>query len=253
MIKSGVVSVTFRNKSPKELIDISTKAGLQAIEWGSDVHVPVGNLSLAREVRDMTISSGLDVASYGSYYYVGMDEEEFKPYLETAIELGAPNIRVWAGKYHSKTTDYTYWQHVTEDAYRISEEAAKAGVTISAEYHAKSLTDSIDSALRFLEMGKSDNLYSYWQQPVFVATEDQYPEMVRLFNTGKLTNIHVYAEYTPAIIRRLLEEDAPAWRKFLSTLKTDDKLRYALLEFVKDDSDEVFFKDCATLNALINE
>lgn len=253
MIKSGIVSVTFREKTPRELIDISIKGQLQAVEWGSDVHVPVGNLSLAREIRDMTISSGLEVASYGSYYFAGMDKEEFSPYLETAIELGAPNIRIWAGQQPSASTDLSYRQRVTEEVYRISEDAAKAGVTISAEYHANSLTDTIDAALQFLQMGKSDNLYSYWQQPDEVSSENQYPEMLRLFDTGKITNIHVYAKYTEDGQRRLLEEDLAAWRRFLPVFKSEDKRHYALLEFVKDNSDEVFLKDCETLNSLIAE
>ena len=252
MIKSGVVSVTFRKKSPRELIDISARAGLQAIEWGSDIHVPQGELALAREVRDMTISAGLDVASYGSYYYVGMDQD-FAPYLETAVELGAPNIRIWAGKCPSKTSDKSFRNKVAEDTHRICEEAAKAGITISSEYHANTLTDNLDSAIRFLEDANSPNMYSYWQQPLFVADEDQYPEMKKLFDTGRLTNIHVFAAYRGKFNKRPLAEDTKEWREFLSLLKTDDKLRYALLEFVKDDSDEIFIQDCATLNSLINE
>lgn len=252
MIKSGVVSVTFRKKSPRELIDISARAGLQAIEWGSDVHVPQGNIKLAREVKDMTVSAGLDVASYGSYYYVGMDQD-FAPYLETALELGAPNIRIWAGKCPSKTTDTSFRNKVAEDTHNICEQAAKVGITISAEYHANTLTDNLDSAIRFLDSANSSNIYSYWQQPLFVADEDQYPEMKVLFDTGKLSNVHVFAAYRGTFNKRPLAEDTAEWREFLSLLKTDDKLRYALLEFVKDESDEIFIQDSAVLNSLINE
>ncbi len=35
--------------------------------------------------------------------------------------------------------------------------------------------------------------------------------------------------------------------------KKTPRVRYALLEFVKDDSDEIFIQDSATLNSLINE
>lgn len=252
MIKSGVVSVTFRKKSPRELIDISARAGLQSIEWGSDVHVPTGNVSNAREVRDMTISAGLDVASYGSYYYIGMDED-FAPYLETAFELGAPNIRVWASKIPSKAADNAFWEKATDDARKISEEAAKAGITISTEYHAMTLTDTIDSALKLLDLTASDNLYSYWQQPLPVKSEEQFPQMKQLYDTGKLSNVHVFTEYGPNYERYPLADGVEAWRQYLSLLKTDGKLRYALLEFIKDDSDEIFMQDCAVLNKLINE
>ena len=35
----GLVSISFRNESPKAIIDASKAAGLRAIEWGGDVHV----------------------------------------------------------------------------------------------------------------------------------------------------------------------------------------------------------------------
>ncbi len=252
MIKSGVVSVTFRKKSPRELVDISALAGLQSIEWGSDVHVPVGNVKNAREVRDMTVSAGLDVASYGSYYYVGMNQD-FAPYLETAVELGAPNIRVWASQVPSKTADTAFWKKATDDARKISEEAAKVGITISSEYHASTLTDTIDSAIKFLDLINSDNFYSYWQQPLPVKADEQLPEMKQLFNTGKLSNVHVFTAYGPNYTKYPLADGKDAWRQYFSLLKSDGKMRYALLEFIKDDSEELFIKDSALLNELINE
>ena len=252
MIKSGVVSVTFRKKSPRELVDISVKAGLQAIEWGSDVHVRPGDTALAREVRDMTVSAGLDVASYGSYYYLGMDAEDFAPYLETAVNLGAPNIRVWASKVPSKTCDRSFFNHVVEDALKISEEAKKAGITISTEYHANTLTDTNEAALRLLDAVMSDNFYSYWQQPVFVKACDQHPEMKNLLVSGKLSNVHVYTSFEGQYQQSPLADGTEQWRQYLKTLN-DGTLRYALLEFVKDGTDESFMADSAVLNSLIAE
>ena len=75
------------------------QAGLDGIEWGGDVHVPHGDLRRAREVRDMTRSEAIRIASYGSYYRVGdRAPTSFEKVLDTAVELGAPLIRVWAGK-----------------------------------------------------------------------------------------------------------------------------------------------------------
>ena len=48
--KKGVVSVSFRDKTPEEIVESAAESGLECIEWGSDVHVPFNNLENAREV-----------------------------------------------------------------------------------------------------------------------------------------------------------------------------------------------------------
>lgn len=44
----GLVSISFRNRTAEEIIEAVKNAGLNAIEWGGDVHVPHGNVSRAR-------------------------------------------------------------------------------------------------------------------------------------------------------------------------------------------------------------
>ena len=44
IIKSGLVSITFRELNPLEIIRLVSKAGLDGIEWGGDVHVPHGDI-----------------------------------------------------------------------------------------------------------------------------------------------------------------------------------------------------------------
>src|SRR5262245_16795172 len=91
----GLVSVTFRQLGPGEIIALAVEHGMRAIEWGGDVHVPVGDLVVAREVGRWCVDAGIIVEAYGSYYRgIG----DFAPVLETALALGAPRIRVWAGE-----------------------------------------------------------------------------------------------------------------------------------------------------------
>src|SRR6185312_13188931 len=100
MISPGLVSITFRALTPAEVIALARQAGLRGIEWGGDIHVPHGNGARAREVKEMTAEAGLTVAAYGSYYRAGQADSSgltFDAVLETALELGAPLIRVWAG------------------------------------------------------------------------------------------------------------------------------------------------------------
>ena len=36
----GLVSVSFRKNTPKEILEAVKEAGLSCIEWGSDAHAP---------------------------------------------------------------------------------------------------------------------------------------------------------------------------------------------------------------------
>ena len=65
-IKTGLVSITFRKKSPEEVVALVCDAGLDAIEWGGDIHAPHGDLAKAREIREMCDSRGIAIPSYGS-------------------------------------------------------------------------------------------------------------------------------------------------------------------------------------------
>ena len=59
MLNTGLVSVTFRDKTPEEIISAVKQCGLEGIEWGGDVHVLPGDVSRAREIRHLTEQAGL--------------------------------------------------------------------------------------------------------------------------------------------------------------------------------------------------
>ena len=94
---AGLCSVTLRASSPGEVVDVAAAAGLTAIEWGGDVHVPTGDLSAATEVAARTAAAGLSVGSYGSYLFAEPElaDDEIARVVDTATALGAPWIRVW--------------------------------------------------------------------------------------------------------------------------------------------------------------
>jgi len=70
MLIPGLVSVTFRQLTVEEIGELATECGLQAVEWGGDVHVPPGDFAAARRALD----TGLKVAAYGSYYRAGVSD-----------------------------------------------------------------------------------------------------------------------------------------------------------------------------------
>ena len=82
MIKKGLVSISFRGNTVEEILDACVKTDLAVIEWGSDVHVPVGNFERAREVGEKTRAAGMECAAYGAYYKIGCDMTDFEDYAK---------------------------------------------------------------------------------------------------------------------------------------------------------------------------
>jgi sugar phosphate isomerase/epimerase len=243
MLHSGLVSVTFRKLSPAEIVALVRQAGLEGIEWGGDVHVPHGDLARAREVRKLTVDAGLSVPSYGSYYRAGLREPApFEAVLETAVELGAPVIRVWAGKKASDEADPAYRLLVEEDSVRIGALAAKAGVTVAFEYHGNTLTDTRDSALRLLRTC-AGSVKSYWQPRGSPADSQADLQSVVPYLS------HIHAFYWEGSDRHPLADGAKNWAAYLKTIAAVGGDRYVLIEFVKGDSPDAFLADAAALKS----
>ena len=90
----GMTSVTFREKTVSEIVDIACAAGLSHIEWGADRHVPPHDQDAAGEAVSLMERHGLSCFSYGSYYRVGDgDTAVFRQICETARMLGASRRR----------------------------------------------------------------------------------------------------------------------------------------------------------------
>lgn len=252
MIRPGLVSVTFRNLPPLEIVRLVAVSGLEAIEWGGDVHVPHGDLAQARAVRQMTEDAGLVVAAYGSYYRVGASEAEglaFESVLATAVELGAPTARVWAGRKGSHEADDAYRAAVAEDSRRIAAMAASEGMTISFEFHGGTLTDSGASAVALLKAVGHEAVRCYWQPAVGASDPERLASLHDVL--PYLSNLHVF-HWGPKGERYPLRDGGALWRAAFGTVaaQASSTTHFALLEFVEADSPETFARDAATLRTL---
>lgn len=248
MILPGLVSVTFRKLSPAEIVGLVRKAGLRGIEWGGDIHAPHGDIARAREVRALTEDAGLRVAAYGSYYRAGVAAEGgpvFERVLESAIELGAPTIRVWPGNKASGDASRAEREAITADLRRIGALAAKAGVTVATEFHAGTLTDTNESAARLLEEVAHPNVLTYWQPHNGEETAECVAGLRAV--APRVGNVHVFHWWPTAAERHPLAEGEARWAEFWPLLKAAPGERFALLEFVQGDEPEAFLRDAATL------
>lgn len=249
-MRTGLVSVTYRQLSPREIVALCRDAQLACIEWGGDIHVPSGDIAAAREVATLTRDAGLQTAAYGSYYRLAVSENDGLPFaqvLESAVALGAPTIRVWTGNRPSSEADETYRQHVAADARRIADLAHQAGVTISYEYHANTLTDSIPSAIQLLEATTHPAIHTLWQ-PINGASVETCEESLRSV-LPRLGNVHVFHWWPDSKTRHPLSEGTSRWKKYLGILRDAKKNPDLLIEFVPGNDPAVLKREAATLHS----
>ena len=246
MFLPGLVSITFRQLSVAEIIALVTQAGLAAVEWGGDIHAPHGDEAQARAIARMGADAGLRVAAYGSYYRVGHPETgPFEAVLASTAALGAPLIRVWAGRQGSGSADESYFQKIVADSRRIADLAQAEQIGIVFEFHGNTLTDTNAAAVRLLQALDHANVRSLWQPPRYAARASNLAGLEAL--RPWLENLHVFHWHQQSGERRPLAEGEDDWLDYLAQASCCGRARYALLEFVEDDAPEAFLRDAATL------
>lgn len=253
-MRPGLVSVTFRSLSPEEVLRLMPAAGLECIEWGGDVHVPVGRLAVAGAVGRRTREAGISINAFGSYYRLDESEEKgesFAAVLETAVKLGAPAIRVWAGSRSKATEDPGHVRRAAEDAARIADLARAAGLVICLEYHPDTLTDSIESARRLLELTPNPGVYSLWQQPTGCSLAHGLESLRAIL--PRLRHVHVFHWEPDPSHRLALAEGADRWRGYLRLLADSGRNPDLLLEFLPGNSPALLRREADTLRNWLSE
>ena len=233
MIIPGLVSATFKTESPDFVLAALKKADLHAVEWSENWHIPAGDAALARDLRERTLAQGAKIAAYGSYYRLGQNSDpakDFLPTLQSAAALGAPLIRIWGGGTASAELD--------------------ADTRRELAVEARTVTDTNESGLSFLDEVAADNLYCLWQPTVALNMDERCAGLDMLEARGRLLNLHVY--YWLEGKRRPFVEGLDEWRRYLQHVNRNEK-RYGLLEFVLDNTEEQFLEDAAQWKRLLQE
>ncbi|VGO16541.1 3-dehydroshikimate dehydratase [Pontiella desulfatans] len=258
-MKTGLCSITLRQLDPAKLVSLVRQSGLDAIEWGGDVHVPPGALEVASDVRKMTLDAGLEVSSYGSYWKVvdaAGKPDPFEPVLESAMALGTDTIRIWAGHKPSDAVSASEREAVV-DGMRHALDAAKAqGIKLALEFHANTLSDSNAATLDVLNELNHSHLFTYWQ-PIYWLTDPAYRLAGLQELSDRVLNLHVFhwlfspgaGSWGDSTNRRPLEEGAADWETYFQVPLDPSCEHYALIEFVRGDDPEQFLRDAAALKA----
>ncbi|GMW03634.1 MAG: sugar phosphate isomerase [Candidatus Hydrogenedentota bacterium] len=252
MLEVGVVSVTFRNFGPRDVIKHALAGRVSHIEWSADRHVPTGGLDAAREVGAMTRDAGLSIAGYGAYYKAGlppMDAQPFEPVLETAMALGATNIRIWAGDKGSSGARESYWNAVVQDTLRIADLAQSAGLTISFEFQSNTLNDTGTSSERLMQAIKHPAVFTYWQPDSRLLPDERLEGLNQI--RPWLKNIHVF--HWSDGRRQAFADGEKEWLTYLTSAAHCNSTRVCLIEFVKDDLLTNFVADANILRSIVTQ
>jgi sugar phosphate isomerase/epimerase len=172
--------------------------------------------------------------------------------LETAVELGAPLIRVWAGNSGSDTA--TVLHHLE----RACEMAGAHNIGVATEYHGGTLTQTREGCRQMLESVGSRNLQSLWQ-PLrrgggLNAKISENVEDLRDL-TPFLSNVHVYEwrDITAGQTKRASLRNSVQWPQYIEELRKMGGQRWLLLEYVPDDAPAKLSVEATALRALIEQ
>ena len=247
MIRTGLCSITFRALAAADVLAAAAAAGLQAVEWGSDVHAPPTSPGL-RELAARTADAGLAVCSYGTYFEAGVsDPADFAALSRAAAELGTARLRVWSGTVPTVDASAADRARVVGALRAAADIAADRGQALALEFHAGSLSDSAPAALRLLADVGRPNVSSYWQAPIGLSTADSVAGLRQLL--PEVSAVHVFA-WTATEERLPLTARADLWTDAFALLRSTGRPYDALLEFVPGDDPAVLPREAAALAAL---
>ncbi len=251
--KIGFTTVTFRKKTPEEICRLAVQNGINILEWGTDVHVP--NPKAAREVRALCDRYELTTVSLGAYHRIGGENPTpFSETIESAKILGAGRIRVWLGTKSSVLFTEKERAALLEETKALAREAGAQNIEIAFEFHRKTMNDTGESSLAFLNALGELSVSTYWQ-PFFHET----PEKDFLFADDRdnllkvlphISAVHVFS-WDEAAHRFPFAYHKDAWREFLAVLE-ESPCEELIMEFVKDDSETQFAEDLAMLKTLLS-
>ena len=247
MHSTGLVSVSFRAHSPREILCAMKDAGLSHIEWGSDVHAPCLDAARLDELVALMREFGVSCCSYGTYFRLGQTPlAELEAYILAAKRLGTDTLRVWCGT--KSGADMTKGEVVSllADCRAAAEMAEKHGVLLCTECHMSTLTERPEDALWLMQAVNSPHFRTYWQ-PFQWRTVEQNLHYLRTL-LPYVTHLHVFQWKGAA--RYSLCDGMAEWQGYLALLDSPHTL---LLEFMPDNRLDTLCAEACALRTIIGE
>ena len=243
----GLVSVSFRQHTPKEILAAVREAGLSFIEWGSDVHAPTDDRKRLEDIAAMQKEYGITCSSYGTYFRLGQTPvSELDSYIRVAKLLGTDILRLWCGTKSGKDMTESERSFLLSECRQAAELAKKSGVTLCMECHKNTFTEDPDDAVWLMEKIKSDCFRMYWQPFQWQTAEENAKVAKKLAPYAE----HVHVFNWKGDCKLPLSEAIGEWRTYLGQMPAP---RALLLEFMPNGTVEELKGEAASLKKIIGE
>lgn len=241
----GLVSVSFRQHGPQEILPAMRAAGLACIEWGSDVHAPYQDRAALQRLAGLQQAFGVACCSYGTYFRLGQTPlEELPRYIEAARLLGTSVLRLWCGAKSGAEMTEREKEDLLETCRQASELARQSDVTLCLECHKQTLTERLADALACMEALHSPHFRMYWQPFQWQTVEENRRSAAAL--APYTQHIHVF--HWKGEQRLSLQDGIEEWRGYLNAFSPP---RTLLLEFMPDDRLASLAGQAAALRAIV--
>lgn len=240
----GLVSISFRQNTPEEILEAMKKSGLSYIEWGSDVHAPYTDKERLYEIRAMMDEYGIKCSSYGTYFrFLETPTEELDGYIEAAKILGTDILRLWCGRKNGAVLSPARKEQLFEECRKAEKIAREHGVKLCMECHKNTFTERLEDALLLMEKMNSPHFLMYWQPFVALSPEENLKIAKAL--APYVTHLHVFHWVDGE--RLSLFDGIGVWREYLKEFSTP---RTLLLEFMPDNSIDSLPREADALRKL---
>lgn len=240
----GLVSVSFRDRTPEEILKEMTRARLTHIEWGSDVHAPATDTARVRELAALQEKYGVTCSSYGTYFRLGKTPlSELPAYIAAAKVLGTDVLRLWCGTKSGAEMTETEKKLLLAECKSAAMLAEREGVTLCMECHKKSFTERAQDAVWLMEEVDSPHFRMYWQPFQWQTVWENVQNAQRIAPFA--THIHVFNWKGESKLP--LASATEEWRDYLAAFSTP---RTLLLEFMPDDHLETLCREADALRTI---
>lgn len=242
--KYGLVSISFREHNPKDILCAMQKARLYYIEWGSDVHCPPEK---AADIAALQTQYGVSCCSYGTYFRLGITPiEELPTYITAAKTLGTDVLRLWCGNKNAceyTTAEKTILFNACKAAAKIAE---KNDVYLCMECHANTYTSTKEAAFELMRAVNSFYFRMYWQPNQHISNKENL-EYARLLSPY---TVHLHVFNWKMDKKYPLCKAKEIWKAYLSCFEKEKTL---LLEFMPDGKLESLSQEARSLKEIGNE
>ncbi len=247
MYRLGLVSVSFREHTPEEILQAMQDAGLTCIEWGSDVHAPCKDTEHISAIAELQKKYGITCSSYGTYFRLGETPlAELPAYIIAAKMLGTDVLRLWCGKKSGANMTVEERESLLDQCRRAAEIAKEYGVILCMECHQHTFTENPDDAVELMRTVNSPHFRMYWQPFQWLTAAESMAIAKRIAPYAE----HIHVFNWKGNDRFPLGDAVEEWRAYLTAFSTP---RTLLLEFMPDDNLASLKKEAESLKEIAGE